>query len=140
MSRKEWVGFLQKNWKDIFCLAYSGISLSIPEFENDRIAKNLISLIIFSIFFRKSEKIYHEIKVFHVSSSYRDYINLFELFALLVSISHIFVHFCLFRLLLSLQSPKLIPKTTGSSKSMVCRLLIGEPNTFTPSTSLVQHC
>lgn len=40
---------------------------------------------------RKASKRYEDVKIFHISSIYRDYVNLFDLFLLLITVTHIFV-------------------------------------------------
>jgi hypothetical protein len=48
------------------------------------------------MYFRLS-KIYNSFKNYHISSNYQDFIKLFDLFALLIGITHIFVIIFLFR-------------------------------------------
>lgn len=43
------------------------------------------------LLYDKASEIYENIKIFHLSSKYREIVDLFDLFVLILTISHIFV-------------------------------------------------
>lgn len=51
----------------------------------------LIATLLIIHMYVKLSKIYISIKNYHISSQYRDIVNLFDLFVLLITITHIFV-------------------------------------------------
>lgn len=77
---------------------------------------SVLGIVIIVLLYLKSCKMYKHIKIFNLSSKYRQVVEIFDLFVLLLAISHIFVNIFLFQALLIYATTKLHPEENWMTK------------------------
>lgn len=81
----------------ILIICYSAVSITLNESLLFRTLSQILGMLTISQMYLRLSKTYNSIKNYHISTYYRDAVNLFDLFALLIVITHIFVILYLFR-------------------------------------------
>lgn len=85
------IPIIRVNLSEIYCIIYSISFLASNWYGVMNFEQVIPTIVAMYLLYKKLSKKYQELKIFHISSDSRDYINLFDLFVLLITVSHIFV-------------------------------------------------